>query len=268
MKTRGNVRFQVFGPPVQRPGEPSKVPGLGLDDIGQPIAPGPQVMVDGRYRPVGPTGHPLLIPPGEEAHGPREMVADSFGGNLVTEWFQWCVFANSLGYSGGFSDGTNTYTMFELLDGVTNYLGLYVSATQLPLPTSPVSYITAPGGDTFIVASSINGYVVPSGPPFSVSSFDWSYTQTSATLTSTLVANNSFNVGQVGFTPCRYVTTGELDLVVSAGTAPYQFTTSAVTSPSANYILAMSTLYTAPQVYTVPVGGAITITYGLTANYS
>jgi hypothetical protein len=215
-------------------------------------------MFNGAFRPVGPNGLPLWLPKGLEADGPREILKSERDHNMITQWALYTMFMNFAGGVGDFSDGTDTYQS----SAYGLFSGAYVMPTTVAAPSGEVSAITMASGSGIFTKDS-SEYIIPSGLPYSVSSYSVAYAQTSGTLTFTLLAgSSSFNVAQVGLLPALYdgaANTIDISPLVSG----VYHNTAETTIPTVN--TAVWTTYPLSSTYTVPASGAITVEYGITA---
>jgi len=289
--TTGVVDIKIFGPPVSSSELPAggfqvgpgnnpigvnRVPGspvggtpVGATPVGgQPVGgqPWPMTLVDGIYRPAGPNGLPLLVPPGCEADGYRELLVHELDTNWISQYTQFLMFMGMANIDLEFYDGTDYYNIYYNLSGVQALLtsGFYVCPTTVTIPSGEVSAITLPSNSTIFMNSN-SDYIIPASPEFTVSSYSLTYGQTSLSLTTSLTsAGYSFDVAQVGFLPAYYYSTNEINLL-SGGTAPYTYTVFSSYSDIPTTPVAVFTSYQLSQVYTVPASGAITIEYGITA---
>lgn len=265
--TTGAVGVKLFGPPLESTFTPK---GGWLYGPGGEVLNSPNGMVNhhGKALGRGPSGFPLMVPWGCDSDGPRELLKSELDHNMITQYPQFLMFMGSAGQSVQFSDGTDNYASWTYLsqNASTQFLvsGFYVMPTTVALPTGEVSAITMASGSSIFMGTS-SGYIIPSSPGFTVSSYTASYGQTYASLTTSLTAGSaSFNVAQIGLVPARYNTTNAIYLL-AGGASPNTFTaftsyTNVPTTP-----VAISTTYQLSQTYTVPASGAITFEYTITA---
>jgi len=280
--TTGVVDIKIFGPPVASTDLPTSgfQVGPGNNPIGVNPTPGnpfggppvggtpwPMVQLDGIYRPAGPNGLPLLVPPGCEADGFRELLVHEQDHNWISQYAQFLMFMGIVNKNVQFYDGTDYYATYSYIDANSTALPtiFYVSPTTFTTPSGEVSNVTLPA-NTSIYATVNPEYIVPASPGFTVSAASLTYGQTSFQLTTSLTASgSSFNVAQIGFLPAYYSSYNEIYLLTS-GASPDVFTSmsgpysSLPTDPVAVY-----TSYQLSQIYEVPSAGAITIEYGISA---
>jgi len=272
--TTGVVDIKIFGPPVASADLPSGGlqvgPGnnpIGVNPIvGNPTGgkPWPMTLLDGVYRPAGPNGLPLLVPPGCEADGYRELLVHERDHNWISQYLQFLMFMAYVNPNLQFYDGSEYYAS---VGGNRNNItsGFYVSPESVTIPSDEVSAITLPGNSAIFLTNN-SSLIIPSSPGFTVSASSVTYAQTSFSFTTSLTSSgNSFNVSQVGFLPATYEA-NNLELVLYAGgSPPNAYTTSNAYNSIPTTPIAVYTSYQLSQVYTVPANGAITIEYGISA---
>jgi len=293
--TTGVVDIKIFGPPVASselpPGGFQVGPGnnpIGVNPVpgspvgGQPVGatpvggtpvggspaggtPWPMTLVDGIYRPASSNGLPLLVPPGCEADGYRELLVHERDTNWISQYTQFLMFMGMVDQNLQFYDGNDYYAIFSLLSEVRALLpnGFYICPTTVAIPSGAVSAITLPSNSSIFMGTN-SDYIIPASPGFTVSSYSSSYGQTSFTLTTSLTAGSaSFDLAQVGFLPVREYS-NQLYLL-AGGTSPNTYTDDNVYTSIPTTPVAVYTSYQLSQVYTVPAEGAITIEYGISA---
>jgi len=257
----------VGGQPVG--GQPVGGQPVGGQPVGgQPVGgqPWPMVQLDGIYRPAGPNGLPLLIPPGCEADGYRELIVHERDTNWISQYTQFLMFMGMVNNSLQFYDGTDYYAQFGTLSGYNMLFttGFYICPTTVTIPSGEVSAINLPSNSAIFTGADLDD-IIPASPGFTVSSYSLSYGQTSFSFTTSLTAGSaSFDVAQVGFLPACLHTTNELYLL-AGGSSPNVYTTPTIYTYVPTTPVAVYTSYQLSQVYTVPASGAITIEYGITA---
>jgi len=294
--TTGVVDIKIFGPPVASselpaggfqvgpgnnpigvnptPGNPvggppvSGTPVGGTPVGGTPVGgtPWPMTLLDGIYRPAGPNGLPLLVPPGCEADGYRELIVHERDTNWISQYTQFLMFMGMVDQSLQFYDGTDYYDSYRNLYNNGMYLsgGFYICPTTVSIPSGEVSNITLPSNSAIFTGTG-SGSIIPASPGFTVSSYSTTYGQTSVSLTTSLTAGSaSFNVAQVGFLPAEYNSANNIS-ILSGGTSPNTYTGAPSYSGIPTTPVAVFTSYQLSRVYTVPADGAITIEYGITA---
>jgi len=288
--TTGLVDIKIFGPPVAS----SELPAggflvgpdnnpIGVQPVGSPVGgspaggtpvggtpvggpPWPMVQLDGIYRPASSNGLPLLVPPGCEADGSRELLVHERDHNWISQYTQFLMFMGLVDTSLYFYDGTGYYMSFSNLYTGNLLLpsGFYICPTTVTIPSGEVSAITLPSNSA-IFTDTGSGYIIPSSPGFTVSSHSITYGQTSLSLTTSMTAgSSSFNVAQIGFLPANLSSSNQLNLL-TGGPFPYVYTSPTVCSSIPTTPVAVFTSYQLSQVYTVPASGAITIEYGISA---
>jgi len=222
-------------------------------------------LVDGIYRPAGPNGLPLLVPPGCEADGYRELLVHERDTNWISQYTQFLMFMGMANTELQFYDGNDYYSYYYYLyNSMLLASGFYLCPTTVTIPSGEVSNITLPA-DSAIFTGTGSDYIIPGSTGFTVSTYSVTYGQTSVSLTTSLTAGSaSFNVAQVGFLPADSSGTNEIKLL-AGGTSPYVFTNPTAYSSVPTTPVAVYTSYQLSQVYTVPADGAITIEYGITA---
>jgi len=247
-------------------GQPVGVQPVGGQPVGvQPVGgnPWPMVQLDGIYRPAGPNGLPLLVPLGCEADGYRELLVHERDTNWISQYTQFLMFMGMSNHTLKFYDGNDYYNAFEYLIALLGG-GFYICPTTVTIPSGEVSAITLPSNSAIFTSTSSDD-IIPASPGFTVSSYSVSYAQTSVSITTSLTAGSaSFNVAQVGFLPAELNGVNSITLL-GGGTSPNAYTTETAYSDVPANPVAVYTSYQLSQVYTVPVSGAITIEYGISA---
>jgi len=270
--TTGVVDIKIFGPPVASADLPTA--GLQVGASNHPIGvnpivgkPWPMTLLDGVYRPAGPNGLPLLVPPGCEADGYRELLVHERDHNWISQYTQFLMFMGMVDTSLQFYDGTNYYASYSYIETIITS-GFYVSPETVTIPSDEVSAITFPNGSTAFTGTD-SADIIPSPSEFTVSTYSVTYGQTSLSLTTSLTSKgNSFNVAQVGFMPAGNYNNGGGGnglYLLGNGNSPNAYTNLFLAGGVAGSSWAVYTSYQLSQVYTVPADGAITIEYGISA---
>jgi len=284
--TTGVVDIKIFGPPVAStdlptggfqlgpgnnpigvnptPGNPVGGTPVGGTPVGG--TPWPMTLLDGIYRPAGPNGLPLMVPPGCEADGYRELLVHELDTNWISQYAQFLMFMGMVDTNLEFYDGSEYYASYSYLSGNNMLLpsGFYICPTTVTIPSDAVSAITLPANSTIFTGTGSDN-IIPEGLGVTASSYAFTYGQTSLSLTTSLTAgSSSFNVAQLGFLPAQHFNTDQIN-ILTGGTSPNSYTSINTNTYAPSTPVAVYTSYQLSQVYSVPASGAITIEYGISA---